>query len=660
MESYDSVDVQSVYARVRHEMTVAFAAAGRTPGLVLHIWVDAQGITLSASADSGYALGAKGHILHGDSGSCIALNTKDTTTDAIRGAIGPATAWQDNAVYNTMTDSAFVMDGCHDLELFYDWTEKKYGACLRISSDRKTEGVRFSVQTELLSGQYNIPFVPRKNRGPYKTPPAGWMTWYAVKFNACEEAVLKNVRFQQEHLKTFGADTVWVDWEWCHQRYERERFDGVNNFNPDPKKYPNGLGPVAQEIKKAGFVPALWIGFTNDVCLTDYEREHPEISLSHHETWSGLYYYDISHPEYLNGFLPKAVGQVKEWGYEVVKYDTLPNCIAAHEKYHGNMHRPDITTYQAYRAMILKTRELLSEDCYMLSCSGSPDVVLWGAGVFDAARVGPDLFEWEGFLTTLDRVRQFYPLHNIVLYNDPDNVVLREEFSTYAQAVSRVSMVSLLGLPLTFGDDLPSLPANRLDLLKRALPTMDVHPADFNHAVSDGKTQLISLNIALPFEQYSVAGLMNLTAETRIRDISLGHSLRLKKGEYLVYDYFRKEFLGVCEDSIQLSVEPYETRVLSFRRKTGKPQIVSTSRHITQGAAELKSVLWEEAANALSVTAALVEKDPYELCVFVPDSYRVISCYGGKGTVDGNLLTIRVVPEKTGEHRMQILFYSGE
>ena len=523
--------------------TIAFDRNGLLPQFTLYGNITSDGVILETEKSERLVLRATGTIQHGDGENCFAINTKDTTTDAIRAAIGPAALFYDNAVYNKQTDSAFSIDDCRDLQLSYDWENKCYGYELKTGSDLH-EKICFSVKKDLLTNKYNIDFSPLKKRGKYTAPPAGWMTWYAVKFDACEEAVLRNAHFQAEHLKDFGADTVWVDWEWCHQKYERERFDGVDNFHPDPKKYPNGLGYVADEIKKAGFVPALWMGFTNDACFTEYEKEHPEISLSHHETWSGKYYYDISHPGYLDGYLTKALQQVKDWGYGAVKYDTLPNCLHAHENYHRNMQNPDMTTYKAYRGMIQKTREFLGDDIFMLSCSGSYDpVFLWSSGFFDSARIGPDLFTWGKFAETIGRIRQLYSLHGIVVYNDPDNVVLREQYSTYEQAVSRLCVVSLLGLPLTFGDDLTKLPAERLDLLKRALPVMQIHPTDFNNVVCDDKTQLISLAIELPFESYLVAGVMNLTGEFRKRDISLKENLHLPEGEYLVYDYFGKELL---------------------------------------------------------------------------------------------------------------------
>jgi len=628
--------------------------ANNIPAFQFSVDVSSKRIRVQFHELKQYRIVVNGCIINGNVDDCFAINTKDTCTEAIRCAIGPATSLYDNGIYNKTTDSAYCIEGCKNLRLYYDWKEKQYKFILSTVTEGIAEAIVFKLRENILADKYDIDFVPLKKRGSYDTPPAGWMTWYAVKFDACEDKVLENARFQAEHLKDFGANTIWVDWEWCHKKYEKERFDGVDNFNPDPKKYPNGLGYLASEIKKCGFIPALWLGFTNDQCFTDYEKEHPEISLTHWDTWSGRYYYDVTHPEFLNGYLVKAVNQVKEWGYEAVKFDTLPNCIYAHERFHENMQNPDMTTYDAFKGLIQKTRELLGEDFYMLACGGYISSVLWSTGVFDASRVGPDLFTWEKFVYTVGRLRYYYPLHNIALINDPDNVVLREEYNDYNQALSRACIVSLLGLPITFGDDLPYLPKERLDILKRALPVMKVHPTDFNNAVCDGKTQLICQKVALEFEEYLVLGAMNLTENETVRDISLKETLRLDNEKYLVYDYFRDKFLGIVSDSIQLSLEPYETRVLSFRRMLNHPQIVSTSRHISQGAAELSLVKWE--GGILTVKSALVKNDEYRITLYVPDGFEALECNQGTLSTDGNIVKLMYTPDENGEFEFRIKF----
>ena len=621
-----------------HELVLRFSTDDENlPKPEVVFTVDARGITIVSRETYHYEFRAEGHITHGGEDS-YAINAKDTPSDALRSGIGPTSSRYDNAIFDKLTDTAAVVDGCRGLSLAYDFEEKKYGYTIKTKSEGVAERIRFYIKERILTDMYAIDYAPMKKRGKYNVPPAGFMTWYSLKFGACEQKVLENARFMKDNLALYGANTVWVDWEWCHRRYERERFDGVDNFHPDPEKYPNGLGYVADEVKKLGLIPAVWLGFTNDACFTDYEREHPEISLSHHDTWSGRYYYDFSQPEYIDGYLVKAVQQVKDWGYEAVKYDTLPNSIYAHEKYHANMLHPEQTTYSAYRTMIKKTREILGEDYYMLSCGSAEEVILWGSGVFDAARIGPDLFTWEKYLVNLGRLRSYYALHTNVMYADPDCVVLRDEYSTYEQAKSRVVPVSMLGLPLNFGDDLTELPKERVDLLRRALPVLDVHPTDFNTPTCDGLTQLIVMNVARPFDTYTVVGLINLTGEKRCRDISLADSVRLEDGKYLAYDYFEKKFLGIVDNTLQLELAPYDSKVIALRKLKDIPQVISASRHISQGASEISDIIWDDKENVLNVVVDCIADEYYELTLYVPDGYRATGCIVGSTEQNGNLL----------------------
>lgn len=657
--SFSDFENTSVSLDLRHEkhiMHIAFTSArDDLPSPEIYVTVDSRGISLKIAEIGHYTFVGEGYVYHGGD-TAYAINTKDTPSDAIRAAIGPAASKYDNAVFDRETDSAFEISGCRGLSMSYDFAHRRYRYVIKTKSEGVAEIIRFSLVRNLLAEKYDIDYSPMRLGRRYQSPPAGFMTWYSLKFDACEARVLENAEFQSKHLAPYGANTVWVDWEWCHRRYERERFDGVNNFNPDPEKYPHGLGYLADKIKRLGMVPALWLGFTNDVGLTEYEREHPEISLSHHDTWSGRYYYDMSHPEYINGYLTEAVGQVKAWGFEAVKYDTLPNAIYAHENYHANMLRPERSTYTVFREMIGRVRELLGEDCYMLSCGSAGQVVLWGSGIFDAARIGPDLFDWEKYVETIDRIRYYYALHSNTVFCDPDCVVLRDEYSTLEQAKSRVLPVSLLGLPLNFGDELTRLPEERLELLRRALPTVNAHPTDFNTAVSDGKTQLVVLKIALPYESYAVAALVNLTDTERSRDVSLSESLRLEDGGYLIYDYFADGLLGIFDESIYMTVKPYDTRLVAVRRVTGVPQIVSSSRHFTQGATDILNADWCEDDLTLKVTARLVKEDVYRLSIYLPEGYTAESTSLGVLKEEGRLLRVSVVPPHTGDFDLVVKF----
>lgn len=606
-----------------------------------------------------YDVQITGMVCNGCTSDVFPVCVTRTAAD-IRAALGEASTNIDHALYNKKTDTAVVVGRSRRTKLVYDAQNNRYAFTLPVYAAESCDETEISVRTHVLAKQYHIPFAPYNRKSTFSTPPVGWMTWYAVKFRASEETVLKNARWQAKHLKDYGANTIWVDWEWYHEAFPGDRTDGVNSLKPDPKKYPNGLKYLADQIRSMGLIPSLWIGFTNEPAKNEFIEKYPDIVLADNVHWCGRYFYDFTSPHYLNEYLPTAVANVHKWGYEAVKFDTIPSSIRMHAVYRENMYDQSVTVQEAYRNMVKKTRQLLGENVYMLSCSGANNAsILWAADVFDAARVGDDIFTWQEHLDNLRRIQEFYPLHTIQLHVDADNVVLRSEFNTFEQAKSRATIISLLGLPMTFGDEFEVLSDARVDLLKRALPILDIHPMDLCVADVDREKLLINLCIAKPFENYQVTGVYNLTEKDTVHTLSLCDDLHLSGEAYLVYDYFRNQYLGTFTDTITLDLMAYEGRILALRPYRGVPQIVSTSRHITQGAAELTTMGFEN--NTLSLTAELIQNDRYTVAVYVPDGYRLKEQRGFETyTEQGNLVRLTVLPQQTKAYSFALRFVKDE
>ncbi len=575
----------------------------------------------------------------------------------IRCAMGPASSTVDNALYNRKTDCAFLINGGKKVQYKYDWEKHCYNIRLEAGPVAFQQKFTISLRENVLSGMYGISFSPINKNSTFKKPPAGWMTWYAVKFDACEESVLENVKFQEENLKKYGADAIWIDWEWYHNNLNGVRNDGVNTFVPDPQKYPHGMKFVSDEIKKAGFVPALWLGFTNDSSRNEFTEKHPEIILGEKEEWCGCEFYDISHPLYLEEFLPKALQQVFDWGYEAVKFDTLPICIDYHEKHHMKMYDPTLSTREAFRSAMKKARDYLGKDMYMLSCASVKDPdFLWAADIFDAGRVGNDIFEWEEFIREgVDRTLRFYPLHNIVIYPDADNVVLREEFNTLKQAESRIFFVSLLGLPMTFGDDFKVLSDDRVDLIKKCLPVMDIHPMDINESVSTRGELIMNLAVENPFESYNVVNVFNTNKEKAVRRVKINEDLHLEDGGYHIFDFKREKYLGCVSGFFETELDTCESSVFSVRKNLDRPQIISTSRHISQGAVEIKALC--QTGTKISFSAEIVANDTYKVYVYVPSGFTL--CEKDKKNAvltDENVYCIEYLKGEDGIYEFEIDF----
>ena len=105
-----------------------------------------------------------------------------------------------------------------------------------------------------------------------------------------------------------------------------------------------------------------------------------------------------------------------------------------------------------FAVLALALRAGIGQDRIFLACGGhftGPEMAF-----ADAARIGGDIFKWDEFISQcVAKVMKLYALHNVVFLNDPDNGILRPKFNSYDQALSRLSFVSLLGLPLTLGDN---------------------------------------------------------------------------------------------------------------------------------------------------------------------------------------------------------------
>src|SRR5450759_7233 len=286
---------------------------------------------------------------------------------------------------------------------------------------------------------------------------------------------------------------------------------------------------------------------------------------------------------------------------------------------------------------------------------------------FDAARIGGDIFKWDEFISQcIAKVMKLYALHNVVFYNDPDNVILRPKFNTYDQALSRLSFVSLLGLPITLGDNLPDLPEDRVELLRRGIPPLNTHPMDIRSTAHDYKVVKANLAINKPFEQWNVVDVFNLLEEDVevVVDIHDDLHLPLDEGPYLVYDYWNKEYIGETTQCFTTLLRPCASKVFAVRKKLGHPQVLSTSRHISQGAFDISSLAWDESRNTLSGVSKVVEGDLYEIVLYVPEGFRVFA--EGNDTlspdlrnIGKNLWVMRISPGATGEVSWSVAFTSA-
>ncbi len=556
----------------------------------------------------------------------------------IRVASGPAASGIDNALFDKDTDAAIVFGDDGRVRLRFDWSEESY--TVKWSGSEKASLFRVFLRERIYEDVFKIAYKRQNDHSTFKTPPVGWMTWYAVKFSASEKTVLENAEIQREKLKPYGADTVWVDWEWYHRQINWTGADDVDMYHPDPVSYPRGLKKLASDISDMGFIPALWVGPVCDPSENEIIRQHPEAVAVRKTDWCGQYFFDITHPVFLNEALPKMIGQPLEWGYRALKWDFMPITRYYMDEAHDRLFDESLSTHEAMRRMFAKAREVVGRDYYMLYCCSltSQDIDL-ACSEFDGVRIGNDIFKWEEFTGEMvDKAFAYYSLHNVMLLTDPDNVVIRDEYNNILQSQTRAAIVSLLGMPFTLGDDLTKLDDEHMSILKRSIPPIPyARPMDIRTARRTSDTVLVNLAVERPFGRWNVVAVINLKEEKQQVCIDLYRDVHIDGpyNGYYAYDFWNDEVIGISGGVIRLDMQPCQSRILSIVKVGPCPGVLSTSRHISHGAIDLDHVEWNEANRELTGVSRTVMGDDYSLVIASSSKdMELFDCFSGNTHAD--------------------------
>ena len=86
-----------------------------------------------------------------------------------------------------------------------------------------------------------------------------------------------------------------------------------------------------------------------------------------------------------------------------------------------------------------------------------------------------------------------------------------------------------------------------------------------------------------------------------------------RTAKYVGFDFWKDEFVPAFEGELKQTLPPATCRILALREEAGHPQLVSTSRHITQGLIDVLDEEWDRARKTLGGRSLVVADDAYEL-----------------------------------------------
>lgn len=460
--------------------------------------------------------------------------------------------------------------------------------------------------------------------------PSGYCTWYHA--GASDEKKMAELARFAKALRPLGLDFLQIDDGW--QIGSRD----FTAYNPQGR-YPAGMQATAQAISAEGFTPGIW--------FIPFGWDHKCAALAEHDDWfvhraDGSIYsaywagdcLDMTHPE-ARQFVREVVARLtRAWGYRYIKIDGLWSGMATKILYPSPAYRPDElgeavlhdprqTQIEAYRSGLELVREAAGPDVFILGCNIAQNARTLGAsiGLVDGMRIGHDIgADWDAVRGCAAPASHFYFFHGKTWYNDPDCLMLREPLSL-DQARAWASLIALSGQMNVVSEWLPGLPEERLAILRKTLP---------NHGGLGRPLDLFERNLPQVWhyrasragETVDLVGLFRW--DDTPADVEFDPARLAAPGDaaqpVVGFDFWENRFVPPQAGPLRFAMRPGSCRVLALQRlaRLERPQLVSTSRHVTQGVLDVRELDWNAERSVLSGQSSVMADDPYEIRIYAP------------------------------------------
>jgi hypothetical protein len=485
-----------------------------------------------------------------------------------------------------------------------------------------------------------------------------------------EEEVVRNAEFAARWLKPFGLDYIQVD-----EGFQRWHGDWEGNA-----RFPHGMKWLADRIRSLGLKPGIWLAPYVISEPTEVFQKHPEWFLRHPDgrikrvgpwpsedtDWARQenpkrYGLDITHPgaaEWLANLFDTVANR---WGYDLVKIDFVDWSLLSAHRYHN----PTMTRAAAYRRGCQIMRQALGPDRHLLDCGPGPVTV----GLLDSMRIELDQppVTWKQYFlnsaSSAPAAAKRYYFHKRTWINDADHVCLH--LLPLAQAQAAASLIALTGGNTISGDRLPDLDPVRLEILKKIFPAAGDGARSVDLFDTD-RHEVFAVKIRRPFGEWTVAGIFNRDENEVVeRRLPLERLWLEARKTYLAYDFWRERLHGEVQGELRVRVPPASVVLLALHEMRDLPQVISTDRHVLQGAVELENVRWDTGARTLEGVSLGPAGTAHNVAVYVPEPHPWVQ--GGPflfhdfpgftlKMMDDHILRVRVRFEQTTRVEWRIRF----
>jgi alpha-galactosidase len=368
-----------------------------------------------------------------------------------------------------------------------------------------------------------------ENHAPlrFKTPPAGWCSWYCFGPRVTATQVLDNLDFIAKNAP--GLKYIQID-----DGYQPAMGDWLETG----AAFGGNVQGVLKEIRKRGFEPAIWVAPFIAEEKSHIFEQHPEWFVKDAEgkplrsdrvTFGGWrrgpwYALDGTHPE-AQKHLEMVFRTMRQvWGCTYFKLDG--NFWGA--IHGGRFNDPRATRINAYRRGMLAILRGAA-DSFVLGCNHP----IWPSlGLIHGSRSSNDIKRsWDRIETTARQNLNRNWQNGRLWWNDPDAVVLTGDLSEDEFRFHATAIYASGGMILS-GDDLTKISPERLSMLKRLLPPTGVAASFEDDSMRIGvvKTGSDTMVCLFNWEDSPQSLSCRLPASGRITDYWTGEVLKQHNG----------------------------------------------------------------------------------------------------------------------------------
>ena len=502
---------------------------------------------------------------------------------------------------------------------------------------------------------------PDRARAPHA--PTGWLSWNTYFDTAGSKENLDEARFAAKWFKPFGME-VWNIESWQDDSGSQpvSKFHNMN-LETYAAQFPEGMKWLADEIRKLGFTPGLWMapfGTGNEA----FYREHKDWFLHREDgtpvsSWNGRFTLDPTVPEAREHLKHIFDVASHEWGYGFFKIDGMSGrnhgyCAHLYERPEIRARFADPDCPNPFELCIKAFREGIGDDRVFLACQGHFTGA--EAAYADASRTGADIVhpncpvEWKNILLQARcTVNQFFA-HANVFWSDPDCMLVSQAALAREQAQVEATVVALPGQQTFAGDKLAELAPDRVRLIQQALPVCPTRPGALYPQF--GCLPVWDLHVARPFGDWHVVALFNWDDAEKTVGVDIPELGEAAESAFVGWEFWTGSFLGRVERRLDMTVPAHGVRLVALQPDLGRPQFLSSDRHLTQGAVELRDLRWRN--GTLFADVEVVGGFPQTLRFVLPDgwSLNTVTASHNAATAprleaDGRVLAVEISSRET-------------